>query len=62
VEYWPGKNNVAPDSFTHTFSALMSSKNLEEIHIGLCHPGVTQKLHFVKSKNLPYSTEEVKKV
>ena len=40
----------------------MSSNYLEEIHVGLCHPGVTRMLHFVKSKNLPYSTEEVKKV
>ncbi|CAB4035659.1 retrovirus-related Pol poly from transposon [Paramuricea clavata] len=62
VEYRPGKDNVAPDSFTRAFSASMSSNNLEEIHIGLCHPGVTRMLHFVKSKNLPYSTEEVKKV
>ena len=40
----------------------MSWDNLEEIHVGLCHPGVTRMLHFVKSKNLPFSTEEVKKV
>ena len=62
VEYRPGKDNVAPDSFTRAFSASMSSNNLEEIHIGLCHPSVTRMLHFIKSKNLPYSTEEVKKV
>jgi hypothetical protein len=62
VEYRIGKDNVAPDSFTRTFSASMSSNNPEEIHIGLCQPSVTRMLHFVKSKNLPYSTEEVKKV
>ena len=28
----------------------------------VCHPGVTHMLHFVRSKNLPFSTEEVKKV
>ncbi len=42
VEYRPGKDNVAPDLFTRAFSASMSSNNLEEIHIGLCHPGVTR--------------------
>ena len=62
VKYRPGKDNVAPDSFTRAFSSSMSSNNLDEIHIVLCHPGVTRMLHFVKSKNLPYSTEEVKKV
>jgi hypothetical protein len=59
VECRPGKDNVAPDSFTRAFSASMFSNNLEEIHIGLFHPGITRMLHFVKSKNLPYSTEEV---
>ena len=62
MAYRPGKDNVAPDSFTRTFSASMPSNDLEEIHVGLCHPSVTRMLHFVKSKNLPYSTEEVKKV
>jgi hypothetical protein len=49
AEYRPRKDNVAPDSFTRAFSASMSSNNLEEIHIGLCHLGVTRMLHFVKS-------------
>ena len=62
VEYRLGKDNVAPDSFTRAFSASMPSNDLEEIHVGLCHPGVTRMLHFIKSKNLPYSTEEVKEV
>jgi hypothetical protein len=49
AEYRPRKDNVAPGSFTRAFSASMSSNNLEEIHIGLCHLGVTRMLHFVKS-------------
>ncbi|CAM1308932.1 Uncharacterised protein r2_g1910 [Pycnogonum litorale] len=39
-----------------------SLHNLRKIHIDLCHPGVTRLLHFVRRKNLPYSTEEVRKV
>lgn len=35
---------------------------LKEIHSALCHPGVTRMLHFVRSKNLPYSTDDVKKM
>jgi hypothetical protein len=31
------------------------------IHTALSHPGVTRMLHFIRSKNLPYSTEDVKK-
>ncbi len=34
---------------------------LEEIHASLCHPGVTRLYHFVKTKNLAYSLEDVKK-
>lgn len=62
VKYRPGRDNVAPDSFTRAFTASMLTTNLMEIHSALCHPGVTRMLHFVRSKNLPYSTEEVKKV
>ena len=62
VEYRPGKDNVAPDSFTRAFTASMPTTSLSEIHVALCHPGVTRMLHFVRSKNLPYSTEDVKKV
>ncbi|XP_048577994.1 uncharacterized protein LOC125559879 [Nematostella vectensis] len=61
VKYRPGKDNVAPDSLTRAFTASMPTSSLAEIHAALCHPGVTRMLHFVKSKNLPYSTDEVKK-
>ena len=33
-----------------------------EVHESLSHPGVTRLYHFVKSKNLPYSIDEVRKV
>ena len=61
VKYSPGKDNVAPDSFTRTFLAYMSISDLNDIHKALCHPGVTRMLHFVKTKNLLFSTEDVKK-
>ena len=63
VRYRPGKENVAPDAFTRAFCAsISSSNNLMNIHCGLCHPGITRMLHFVRSKNLPFSTEDVKRV
>ena len=40
---------------------MVSHTNLADIHRSLCHPGVTRMLHFVKSRNLPFSTEEVKR-
>ena len=57
VKYRPGKDNVTPDSFTQVFcfqclhlTWMISSR-----------PCVTQMLHIVCSKNLPYSTENVKR-
>ena len=41
---------------------MNTSTTLSDIHTGLCHPGVTRLLHFVRSKNLPFSTEDVKRV
>ena len=32
------------------------------MHAGLCHPGITRTYHFVKSKNLPFSLDDVRKV
>ena len=61
IKYRLGVDNVAPDSFTCAYCLSMSTSNLTEVHNGLCHPGVTRLLHFVRTKNLPFSTEDVKK-
>ena len=61
VKYRPGKDNVAPDSFTHAFLSAIPASDLDDIHKALCHPGVTRMLHFIQSKNLPYSTDNVKR-
>ncbi|XP_047135315.1 uncharacterized protein LOC101237188 [Hydra vulgaris] len=63
ISYRPGSDNVVPDALTRAFCATTQSQtNLSGIHSCLCHPGVTRMLHFVKSKNLSFSTEEVKRV
>ena len=35
---------------------------LAELHNALYHPGMTRMNHFVRSRNLPYSIEEIKSV
>ena len=35
---------------------------LRKLHDDLCHPGITRMTHFVRSRNLPYSVEDVKKM
>ena len=39
-----------------------SSDRLRELHVSLCHPGVTRMCHFVKCRNLPYSVEDIRKL
>ena len=62
INYRPGRDNVVADSLTRAYCASMSTSNLMEIHSGLCHPGITRLLHFVRTKNLPFSAEDVRKV
>ena len=56
IKYRPGQQNVGPHSFSRAFCSTHPQCALNELHAGLCHPGVTRMLHFVRSKNLPYST------
>ena len=62
IKYRPGVDNVGPDTLTRAFCAALPQTRLDELHNELCHPGTTRLLHFVRSKNLPYSTDDVKKV
>ena len=41
---------------------MLQLLRLEDIHAQFCHPGVTRLLHFVKTKNLPFSTQDVRNV
>ena len=34
--------------------------NLEDIHKKLGHPGITRLAHFFRTKNLPFSVDDVK--
>ena len=61
IRYRPGSKNVGPDTFTRAFCAVISESKLETLHRELCCPGVTRLWHFVRSKNLPYSLDDVKR-
>ena len=60
--YRPGNKNDAVDTFTRAIlaSVVSASVSLKYLHDSLCHPGITDMWHYVKTKNLPYSFEEVK--
>ena len=62
IKYRPGKTMLRLTVYLAPFCASMTTSNLMEIHAGLCHPGVTRLLHFARTKNLPFSTEDVRGV
>ena len=62
IEYRPGQENVAADALSRAYCASTSPSKLMQLHNDLCHPGVTRMLHYVRSKNLPFSTEEIKRM
>ena len=62
IRYRPGKENVIPDALSRGFCcSVFPDSTVTDLHKGLCHPGVSRLLHFVRARNLPFSTEEVKK-
>ncbi|KFD62789.1 hypothetical protein M514_25069 [Trichuris suis] len=60
----PGRENIPPDVFSRAFCGMLThnSCQLEFLHESHCHPGVTRFFHFVRSKNLPYSIDEVRQM
>ena len=64
IKYRPGKDNVTADCLTRAHCNAFGSNliRLTELHDGLCHPGIARLAHYVRTKNLPYSTEDVKTV
>lgn len=59
IIYRPGSQNTAADALSRV-CALMNNNKLYELHALLCHPGITRMYHWVRSKNLPYSIDDIK--
>lgn len=63
IVYRPGKQNIVADTFSRVTAAVVStSDSLLSLHQKLCHPGITRMVHWVRSKNLPFSVEEIKRI
>ena len=63
IIYRPGRMNLAADALSRSTCASVEPTNsLSKLHDQLCHPGIRRLLHYVKSKNLPFSTSEVKQI
>ena len=63
IRYRPGPENVTADCLSRAYcSAVSQYPKLSQIHSDLCHPGIVRLYHFVRSKNMPYSIDDVKRV
>ena len=62
IAYRSGKQNAAADALSWICSSTPTADKLHGLHEDLCHSGVTRMLHFVRSKNMPYSVENVRAV
>lgn len=62
IVYREGKLNIPADTFSRVYCSMLHSDSLVRLHNSLCHPGVTRLYAFVKSKNLPFSVEDVRQV
>ena len=62
IVYRAGEFNTAPDVLSRMYCAQISLNQLYEVYSNLCHPGVTRMYHYVRTKNLPYSLDELRKM
>jgi len=60
VQHSPGSENAAADALSRVCGAIGRPADLSGLHESLGHPGITRFLHFICSKNLTFSIEEVR--
>ena len=48
IAYRSGKLNAAPDALSRVYCAAMRENTLYNIHVSLCHPGVTRLIMFAQ--------------
>lgn len=61
IIYRPGKQNEVADTLSRV-CGLVETNKLYQLHNQLCHPGITRMAHWVRSRNLPYSLEDIRKM
>ena len=62
IVYRAGEENIPADALSRMKIMSLTIDKLYELHKSLCHPGVARMVHFVKSRNLPFSVEDVKRM
>jgi len=59
VVHRPGIENVGPDTLTRVHCGYVQRNRLHDLHVALCHLGVTRMGHFVRTKNLLFSLTDI---
>lgn len=62
ITYRPGTENTAADTFSRISALTHTLQDLRDLHATLCHPGVTRLSHFIRTRNLPFSLEQIKNI
>jgi len=62
IRHRPGKDNGAPDAMSRICSSMSSVSQLQLLNDQLGHPGFARMYHFIRSRNLPYTSEETKDI
>ena len=61
ISHKPGKDHVAPDALSRIICSSTPSKlKVMDLHNNLGHPGFSRLYNFIRSRNLPFTSEEVK--
>lgn len=62
IVYRPGRDSIPADTLSRATCAMATEDSFFKLHEALCQPGVTRLNHFVRTKNLPYCVDEIKKM
>ncbi|KAL7629906.1 UNVERIFIED_CONTAM: hypothetical protein RMT77_019975 [Armadillidium vulgare] len=63
IIHCPGSLNQAADALSRPLcSATLSTESLASLHNRLCHPGVARFSHYLRTRNIPFSTSEIRNI
>ena len=64
IVYRPGTEKKGADTLSRFVCSaiLASTDNLKLLHDSLCHPGITRFNHYIRTKNIPCSIEDIRKL
>lgn len=63
IHHRPGSHNLAADALSRIrCSATTMKTDLITLHDRLCHPGIARFSHYLRTRNIPFSTAEIRQI